>query len=202
MEETELVATLRAEIDELKIELETQKTISRDMWKLNCEQLMEMDNTLCEKHEEINRLRRSSPSTGSMVLKASDQALEDAQSLLSSYHRARHGKAPPVYIFTGADPDRRLDDWLPTLKRAAVWNGWTDDDLLIQLAGHLKGRALQEWDLLSDDEKRTYEVAVAALRSRLDHGSKVLAAQDFVTLPRKKTRKLRISSDGSRDCFS
>ena len=53
-----------------------------------------------------------------------------------------------------------LDDWLPTLRRAADWNGWTLDDLLIQLAGHLKGRALQEWNLLSANEKKSYEGAV------------------------------------------
>ena len=84
------------------------------------------------------------------------------------------GKAPPVDAFTGEDPECRLDDWVPTLKRAADWNGWAEDDLLIQLAGHLKGRALQEWNLLPDSEKETYGLAAAALRSRLDPGSKIM----------------------------
>ena len=54
----------------------------------------------------------------------------------------RKGKAPPVDFFTGEDPEVKFEDWLPTLERTAVWNGWTDEEALIQLAGHLRGRAL------------------------------------------------------------
>ena len=34
-----------------------------------------------------------------------------------------HGKAPPFDPFTAEDPEITFDDWLPTLERAAVWNG-------------------------------------------------------------------------------
>ena len=51
--------------------------------------------------------------------------------------------------------------------------------LLLQLAGHLRGRALQEWALLPEDAKRSYTQAVEALHLRLDPGSRTLAAQDF-----------------------
>ena len=49
----------------------------------------------------------------------------------------------------------------------------------MQLAGHLKGRALQEYNLLRPEEKESFESAVEALRSRLEPGSKAVAAQDF-----------------------
>ena len=49
----------------------------------------------------------------------------------------------------------------------------------MQLAGYLHGRALQEWNLLSSDDKQSFADAFQALRSRLDTGSHVLAAQDF-----------------------
>ena len=49
----------------------------------------------------------------------------------------------------------------------------------MQLAGHLRGRALQEWELISDTDKGTFSGAVQSLKSRLDPGSKTLAAQDF-----------------------
>lgn len=49
----------------------------------------------------------------------------------------------------------------------------------MQLAGHLRGRALQEWNLLGSDEKDTFSSAVEALRVRLDPGSKTMSAQDF-----------------------
>ena len=90
--------------------------------------------------------------------------------------RVRRGKAPPIDPFTGEDPEFLLDDWIPTLRRAADWNGWTEGNLLIQLAGHLKGR---EWNLIHDDEKRTYLQATVALRGRLDPGSRIMAAQYF-----------------------
>lgn len=72
-----------------------------------------------------------------------------------------------------------FDDWYPSLLRAADWNQWTDEDTFIQLAGHLRGRAIQEWTLLRETEKETLDDAVAALRSRLDPGSRALVAQDF-----------------------
>lgn len=100
--------------------------------------------------------------------------------LLTSTLTPRRGKAPPVDAYTGEDPEAvRLEVWLPTLERAATWNGWTDEERLLQLAGHLRGRALAEWNLVIPAEKYTYTAAVQALWARLDPGSKVLAAQDL-----------------------
>ena len=48
--------------------------------------------------------------------------------------QVRRGKAPPVYPFTREDPEFRLVD--PNTEESS---GWTEGDLLIQLAGHLKG---------------------------------------------------------------
>ena len=49
----------------------------------------------------------------------------------------------------------------------------------MQLAGYLRGRALQEWNLLAVEDRATYEAATRVLRTRLDPGNRVLAAQDF-----------------------
>ena len=73
----------------------------------------------------------------------------------------------------------RLDDWFPALQRAATWNGWCEADLLLQFVGHLRGRALQEWELLSEDQRSTFCTAVDTLRERLDPGGRMLAVQDF-----------------------
>ena len=51
--------------------------------------------------------------------------------------------------------------------------------MLIQLAGHLRGRALQEWGLLSAHERESLEEATTILHNRLDPCSRALAAQDF-----------------------
>ena len=49
----------------------------------------------------------------------------------------------------------------------------------MQLAGYLRGRARQEWDLLLEIEKESYSQAVQALRGKLEPANKILAAQDF-----------------------
>ena len=56
---------------------------------------------------------------------------------------SRRGKAPPIDAFDGESPDVLFEDWLPALQRAAEWNSWSKEEALIQLAGHLRGRALQ-----------------------------------------------------------
>ena len=64
----------------------------------------------------------------------------------------RRGRAPPISLFSGEDAELRLDYWLPSMERAKAWNGWTTEECLLQMAGHLQGRALLEWNLLKDDE--------------------------------------------------
>ena len=49
----------------------------------------------------------------------------------------------------------------------------------MQLAGHLQGRALLEWNLLKDSEKDGMEKTVAALQNQRDEDGRVLVAQDF-----------------------
>ena len=56
----------------------------------------------------------------------------------------RHGKAAPVDPFTGECDELLWEDWLPTLERAVTWNGWSEEEKLLQLAGYLKGKVLQE----------------------------------------------------------
>ena len=77
----------------------------------------------------------------------------------------RQGKAPPppppVDPFTGEDPEMRFEDWLPSLDRAAEWNQWTPQESLLQLAGHLRGRAHQEWGL------RTFAVHLPCFSSAI-----------------------------------
>ena len=73
----------------------------------------------------------------------------------------------------------RFEDWLPTLERAAKWYSWSDEEKVMQLAGHLRGKAAREYDILSNEEKLSFSTAVQALQSCLDPGSCALAAQEF-----------------------
>ena len=49
--------------------------------------------------------------------------------------------------------------------------------LLLQLAGHLRGHTIQEWELLSEDQKSTFCTAVDTFRERLDLGGWMLAVR-------------------------
>ena len=97
----------------------------------------------------------------------------DSHSVDPADGRRHQGKAPPIEFFSEEDFSILLDDWLPSLERAATWNGWTTEDKLMQLPGYFKGRALQERRLLPRSEQQSYPLR------RLDPGSKTVAAQDF-----------------------
>ena len=119
----------------------------------------------------------TSPVQAPSVLPSPDMRI--TTSVIPTVPKARKGKAPPDEFFTGEDPQVRLDDWLPGLVRTSRWNGWSAEEQLIQLAGHLKGRALQEWNLLDEDQASSYGDATQALREKLEPGNRVLAGQDF-----------------------
>ena len=170
---------LQEEVSSLKSQLENEQKKVKEMWYKNCDQLLEFDSILAAKDEEIESLRNShgGVSAGAYGGASESPSLMLRESLPPG--RPRRGKAPPVDVFTGENPEILLDDWLPALQRAATWNGWTQQEHLIQLAGYLRGRARQEWSLLDQKEKDNLDTAIASLRRRLDPGSKTLAAQDF-----------------------
>ena len=190
---------LEGEVNTLRRETETIRNRMTEVWRSSCDQLAEHDRILTLNDEELGRLRArvreleaQDPQPGSQAGTPQSRSLlpplpgSQTESppplpvLPSNTHPAsRRGKAPPVELFSGEGTDILLDDWLPGLQRAADWNGWTQQELLWQLPGHLKGRARQEWSLISESEKSSYEDVVRTLRTRLDPGSKVLAAQDF-----------------------
>ena len=157
----------------------------------------EFDEVLAARDAEISQLkseliarrdtRATSPSETSSI---PDTVSVPTVTGSTTTREARRGRAPPINLFSGEDPEIHLDDWLPSLRRASQWNNWTNEEQLIQLAGHLKGRliqlaghlkgrALAEWNLLSGDEASTLEKALKCLKERLDPCNRVLAGQDF-----------------------
>ena len=180
-EAREREASRDLEIVGLQQQLGREKERYKKLWSLNCAQLAEFDGAISAKDEEIEQLKSRFRSTGDEASLRGESPPKtpsegETEGVLPTQRR---GRAPPVEMFSGEDSENTLDDWLPALVRAAEWNRWTKTELLIQLAGHLKGRAHQEWSLLPASEKSEYEKGVQALRARLDPGSKALAAQDF-----------------------
>ena len=205
--ESERSATARvkeekqAEIDKLRGEVREAKRRLKEAWRMNCEQLLLHDEELAASAAEIAELksklsmvigtlptdppRSVGPVVAGRTLLLPPRVGHEAHSPSSLAARAtaspspRPGKPPPVDPFSGDSVETDLDDWLPTLERAASWNVWSDEEMLMQLAGHLRGRALQEWNLIPREEKSTYSDAVSSLRSQVDPGNRVLAGQDF-----------------------
>ena len=167
--------------------------------------MIDFERQLEEKDDQLRTLRSRLDGNSDEVSRLSQlqEAREDATP------GRRKGKAPPIDPFDGEKPHLSFQDWLPTLQRAATWNEWTEAETLLQLAGHLRGRAGQEWALLSEGERLNLTVAITSLTSRLEPTSKVMAAQDFRHLTQhhaepvsdfirrlKRTFNLAYGSDG------
>ena len=188
-------------VAQLEEALAAEKRRAKDQWKWSCSQVSELDALVESKDEEIAQLR-AQLAGGRGVSPATTHSSEEEEELggagnahpgvaaapklatmfvptPSIVPTPRRGKAPPVDAFSGENDEIQLDDWLPALERASSWNGWSEGDQLLQLAGHLHGKALQEWGLIDESEKKTFPGAVNALRQRLDPGSKTMAAQEF-----------------------
>ena len=196
--------TLTREVASLKSAVETEKLKSKRFWRLRCEQILEQEDVLQAKDAEIAQLREeltaakalprpmsatSTPFATPPRTNLTRSVLEgdEPNSTILATTPARRGKAPPIEPFTGEGPSVHWDDWLPTLERAATWNNWNEQEKLIQLAGHLRGKAQREWDLMAQSSKTSFAAATEALQARLDSVNRVVAAQDFRHLSQQAT---------------
>ncbi len=59
----------------------------------------------------------------------------------------------------------KLDDWLTILRRASLWNDWSQEEQLQRFAGHLRDCAVQEWDLLGKGDRATFEMFYVMLKN-------------------------------------
>ena len=137
-----------------KLERETERVI--ELWCRNCEHVSTFDKAVTAKDAKIASLRASiakleascvdpptmpAPVHTSVLPRVS--TLSHSTVTLPSPHPSgsdsqvgravvstapRRGKAPPVSEFSGDDLDCTLDDWLPSLGRAIIWNGWTEEE--------------------------------------------------------------------------
>ena len=180
------VERYRADWESSQAELERVKKRLKDVWRTNCDQQVAHEEELVVKDAEIAELNRKllkalgKPSRSDSTNKASDTDGGGPDHGTSrSTTVSRRGKAPPIDPFSASDRAVSFDDWLPCLERATSWNAWTEEEKLMQMAGHLRGRALQEWDLIPSEDKSIFADAVKSLSSRLDPVDRVLAGQDF-----------------------
>ena len=104
------------------------------MWKLSCSQSREQEEQIATLEAEVERLKASksgeassagSPSLPGSLSGQSSPIIPEPEMAHVSVKPTRRGKAPPVDPFTGEDPAMKLEDWLPVLKKASLWNGWS-----------------------------------------------------------------------------
>ena len=65
----------------------------------------------------------------------------------------RRVKVPPIDPFSGENTEFCFEDWLPSLEHAVTWNGWSDNEKLVLLAGHLRGKVFTRVELGSTKKK-------------------------------------------------
>ena len=193
---------MEEELEVLKSRWSKRRREQIELWHVNCTKLtkfdsalIEKDDVIAQKDDEIAHLQRelglklgarekvttggTKHGTRELEARESRDSDEDSPSTSKQPFPSRRGKAPPVVMFSGENPEIRWSDWLLSLERAAKWNGWKPKELLMQLAGYLKGWAPQEWYLLEEMNKCDYDSAIKALREKLNDEIKVMAAQDF-----------------------
>ena len=146
-------------VEGLRSDLKEERERFRTAWKLNCEQVAEQDALLTAKEGEIEIFRHqledlrggkgdhAATEISTTVLTPLDPlslVSKQQEPCLWIYPWGRQGvaRSHPSYHFSSESFDMQLDNWLPSLERASLWNGWSDGDKLLQLAGHLRGRAL------------------------------------------------------------
>ena len=167
------------EIKRFVLNLDKEKQKSKRFWRLKCDQQLAHEEALEERDNEIVRLNklinsRTTDKRTNVSLASGDYKEESSVSITP-----RRGKVPPVNLFCGENLDDSWDDWIPTFKGTAEWNGWSDSECLLQLSGYLRGKARQEFLLLEQSSKSTFAQATAALSKKFNFGNRTLAAQDF-----------------------
>jgi len=172
--------------------LEKVKWKVKKIWREKSKLQLSDEDAMDEKDMEITRLKAhflAVTSPGSLSIPVGSDHRTDKANMVPLPHS--HGKAPPFDPFRGEGLDEHWDEWLLTFERAAEWNNWNDSEYLLQLTDHLRGKARQEFSLLTSDEKSTFSRAKITLMNRLEVSSKALGAQD-----------LRHTTQGSQESVS
>ena len=165
------------ELRESEVTLEKEKRKVKRIWQDKCEIQLSHEDEIDTKDVEIARLKARllvviSPSSPHLV---SDDHSHRIDWVLPLHRR---GKVPPINPFSAEGSDEHWDDLLPTFERAAEWNNCSDSECLLQLAGHLRSKARQEFSVNTRGKVNIY-YSKTAMRSRPKVGSKTLAAQEF-----------------------
>ena len=170
---------MREELERQKEKTANEKMRYKELWSIYCARSTCDDALIASKEKEVEELQkrlaalvRHSPSIDRAGVSLRVEpgpagpsprvGLAVSGTPVSSARPPRKGKAPPIDTFSGDDSN--FEDWLPALQRCATSNGWSDDETLLQLAGYLRARALEEWNLMDEKDKTDFGEAVSVFK--------------------------------------
>ena len=123
------IQALRETVSSLQTRVDQGKDRIKQMWRENCRYITEVDDELSRNDVEIHRLQETihelqaattSGGGGTSHTASTPVTPSETRPVDTTGTRVtRRGKAPPVDPFTGEDAETTLDDWLPSLQRAA-----------------------------------------------------------------------------------
>ena len=177
---------IKMELDELKADLyATKKAHHRELQARDdlIELLKDKVKQLQKTVEESSKRRGSSRSVSPALSEPESQPVEDGENVQpgddrdSRYreaHQSTSGRRklrltlPSLPLFTGDETDvDAFTRWLRKFRRHAELEDWTEQEKLAQLELHLTGRAERLYEVLPADVRESFELALAALHSRL-----------------------------------
>ena len=124
------VSSLREKVCEVRDVLKGEHERLGEMWRMNCAQVACFDEAIITKEKEIDSLTSRVAELEAWmdaVLLPVLSTWAPASSSTPVPTPARRGKAP-VNEFSGEDLECLLDDWLPSLNHASLWNGCSEEE--------------------------------------------------------------------------
>ena len=154
-QEREVSALHQTELMVVKTTLVAEKQRVKKLWREHCDQLVAHEELQDKKDDEIHAFKAEltalrtphglvvedtivhaccRPELYEILADLTPSSRPISETTGSTDERV--GKAPPVDIFTGESPAILWEDWIPTFNRAAQWNQWTEEEILMQLPGY------------------------------------------------------------------
>ncbi|KAF7636238.1 Reverse transcriptase domain-containing protein, partial [Meloidogyne graminicola] len=164
---------------EIKDNLESEGEIDLDL------DLSIFDQTLTPRINNNNSYRDTNNLNSEMDLKELMNAIKEIKEQLDTQKQQVPNLAPPKY--KGREDHRDWEQYLKEYCRIGDALGWTENTLSKTLPNYLESEALAMYDLLTDQEKSSWENIKKAMGEKLsqDHQGNCLARSQLVNRDQK-----------------
>lgn len=172
-------------VTKLQEDLQGQKEEHKLNWRMFYQQSCEQEQLLAEKEMEIEQLKCKLACRSSLSHHDSDSDDSTVSSCSSMcglmLQEPKKKNVVKLHLWTKKAEKIQKSTLMIGSQDFKELHAGMDGLMMrlpIQLAGHSRGKMLQEWNLLLEFDKATFQKAASAIRKAFGPGSKVLAAQD------------------------